>query len=243
MKSIFISDLHLGPHDLDVYQAFRNFLHALPEDVEELFILGDLFEAWIGDDDISDFAAVVKNDLYNLSRRGISLKIQHGNRDFLLGKRFSRETGAKILPDYFLYDHRGQKALLMHGDLLCTDDVLYQRFRRKVHNPLYNFVVRNLPLTLRQKIADKWRDQSKDMNKNKPENIMDVNTSAVTDVMQKYSVETLIHGHTHRPAVHQLGNDRTRIVLGDWGEKIWWVSADINGFALLSQPVGCKNPF
>lgn len=243
MKSIFISDMHLGPHDLSVYQAFRNFLHALPEDTEELFILGDLFEAWIGDDDTADFAAVVKNDLYNLSRRGISLKVQHGNRDFLLGKRFSRDTRADIIPDHYLFDRYGHKALLMHGDLLCTDDVLYQRFRRKVHNPVYNFIVRHLPLWRRQKIADKWRKQSRDMNKNKPENILDVNADAVSETMQKYSVDTLIHGHTHRPAVHKLNGDRTRMVLGDWSTHMWWIAADENGFALLSQPIDCENPF
>jgi len=243
MKSIFISDLHLGPHDLSVYQAFRNFLHALPEDTEELLILGDLFEAWIGDDDTSDFAAMVKNDLYNLSRRGIALQVQHGNRDFLLGTRFSKDTGAGILSDHYLFDRYGHKALLMHGDLLCTDDVLYQRFRRKVHNPVYNFVVRHLPLRRRQKIAEKWREQSKDMNKNKPENILDVNADAVSEIMQKYSVNTLIHGHTHRPAEHRLDSDKTRLVLGDWAANMWWIAADKNGFALLSQPIVCEQPF
>ncbi len=243
MKSIFISDLHLGPHNLEVYQGFRDFLHDLPEDTDELFILGDLFEAWIGDDDNTDFAAVVKNDLYNVTRRGIGLSVQHGNRDFLMGKRFSRETGATILPDYYIYERFGQRALLMHGDLLCTDDVLYQRFRRKVHNPIYNFIVRNLPLSRRKKIADKWREQSKDMNKNKPENIMDVNDGAVSDVMQKYQVNTLIHGHTHRPAVHKLDGGDTRIVLGDWGETLWWICANENGFALLSQPIDNKTFF
>lgn len=235
MKSVFISDLHLSADNLDIYEAFRHFLHGLEDDVQALFILGDLFEAWIGDDDPSDFSASVKNCLYQVSRRGISLKVQHGNRDFLLGKKFAEDTGAEIIGDYYLFEQYGQKALLMHGDLLCTDDEAYQRFRKKVHGPVYNFILRNLPLFQRQRIANKWRAQSKEMNRNKAENIMDVNANAVQQTLSEYNADTLIHGHTHRPKTHRLKNERIRIVLGDWGENCWWIEASKTGFELKSK--------
>lgn len=237
MKSVFISDLHLSSDQPAIYNAFEKFLAELPEDVRELYILGDLFEAWVGDDDPSTFSGSVKNQLKQISSRGTGLKIQRGNRDFMLADHFARETGAEILPDYYVYEDFGQKALLMHGDLLCTDDHDYQRFRKKVHSPFYNFILRNLPLRQRFKIARKWRMQSKDMNRNKPENIMDVNNDSVEDCMRRHHVNTLIHGHTHRPHVHQLGDSRQRIVLGDWGDNIWWVEADTKGFELLSNPL------
>ena len=242
MKSIFISDLHLNASEPDVYHAFRRFIHDLPVDLDELYILGDLFEAWIGDDDPDDFVAKVKNDLYGITHSGIKLKVQHGNRDFALGKRFCRETGAELIGDHHIFERYGQKALLMHGDLLCTDDEAYQRFRRKVHNPIYNFIIRNMPLSSRRKLADKWRSQSKDMNRNKPENIMDVNADAVSQVMHTHDVSTLIHGHTHRPDIHHLVSPKQRIVLGDWAKNIWWIRADKQGFHLRSAPISSAQP-
>lgn len=237
MKSVFISDLHLSSDHPEIYNAFELFVNNLSDDVSELYILGDLFEVWIGDDEPSNFATDVKNLLKAISARNIQLKIQHGNRDFMLGKRFAQETGAEILADYYLYENYGEKALLMHGDLLCTDDEDYQRFRKKVHNPLYNFCMRNLPLKQRQKIASKWRMQSKEMNKNKSDNIMDVNADSVAQHMEQYAVNTLIHGHTHRPDTHQIDNQRKRIVLGDWGDNIWWVEASTHGIELLSKKI------
>ena len=240
MKSVFISDLHLNSDEPLIYRAFERFLKQLPKDVCELYILGDLFEAWIGDDDPSELATSVKALLKRVSTRGVRLRIQHGNRDFMLGKRFAQETGAEIIPDYYLFKNHGQTALLMHGDLLCTDDADYQRFRKKVRSPFYNFILRNLPLKQRQKIARKWRLQSVDMNQNKPENIMDVNSEAVTECMAQQAVKTLIHGHTHRPNRHQLDAERQRIVLGDWGQDIWWIEASTQGFELLSKPLAAQ---
>jgi len=208
MKSIFISDLHLSSDQPKLYDAFETFLNELPDTVNELYILGDLFEAWIGDDDPSDFSFSTKRILNSLSARNIRLKVQRGNRDFLLRDRFAKETGAEILPDHYLFKGYGQKALLMHGDLLCTNDRDYQQFRKKVHNPFYNFILRNLPLKQRVNIAKKWRMQSKSMNKNKPENIMDVNVEAVQACMDNYGVDVLIHGHTHRPDVHEMNGTR-----------------------------------
>ena len=237
MKSVFISDLHLSSDEPRLCQAFERFLTQLPEDVCDLYILGDLFEVWIGDDDPSDLATSVKAWLKRVSTRGVRLKIQHGNRDFMLGKRFSEETGADIIPDYYLFNNHGQTALLMHGDLLCTDDADYQHFRKKVRSPLYNFMLRNMPLKQRQKIARRWRMQSREMNQNKPEHIMDVNSEAVQQCMVQQAVNTLIHGHTHRPGLHRLDAGRQRIVLGDWGQTIWWIEADAQGFELLSKPL------
>ena len=237
MKSVFISDLHLSSDHPEVYTAFEEFLNRLSPDVEALYILGDLFEVWIGDDDSSPFSNSVKGLLRGISDLGIELKVQRGNRDFMLGKKFAGETGAEILPDYHLFQKYGQRALLMHGDLLCTDDRDYQRFRNRVHSPVYNFILRNLPLGQRRKMARKWRMQSRDMNRNKPANIMDVSPVSVRECMQELQVETLIHGHTHRPDQHKIDGGRTRIVLGDWGDHIWWIEASSNGFELLSSPL------
>lgn len=242
MTSVFISDLHLSHDRPELYQAFEHFLQSLGEDVRELYILGDLFEVWIGDDDQSDLALSVKKLLKSVSEQGIKLAIQRGNRDFLLAARFAADTGGEILPDYYVFQNEHHKALLMHGDLLCTDDVDYQRFRKKVHNPVYNFILRNLPISWRQKIASRLRAKSIQMKQNKPDNIMDVNADRVYQCMQQYHVETLIHGHTHRPNDHQLNDSLRRIVLGDWGEHLWWIEANEHGFQLSSAPLQSKAP-
>jgi UDP-2,3-diacylglucosamine hydrolase len=240
MKSVFISDLHLSGDQPEIFQAFKKFLHDLPVDVTQLFILGDLFEVWVGDDDPSPFAAKVISTLKNISMQGIKLYVQPGNRDFMLGKRFSKATGAILLPDYYLFEQGNLRALLTHGDILCTDDEDYQKFRAKVRNPVIQTLLRLLPLSYRQNKAKEWRAKSKAMNQNKPANIMDVNAEAVGDCMKKYQVKTLIHGHTHRPEVHQLDQNKQRIVLGDWWDNLWWIETSAEGFELLSQPIQRK---
>ncbi len=235
-KSVFISDLHLSPDTSDLVRAFQAFLQGL-SGVDELFILGDLFEIWLGDDDQSDFANQIRHCLANLQSRGIRLRIQRGNRDFLLGNRFAREIGAEMIGDTYLYTNDHRQALLMHGDLLCTDDRAYQRFRRKVQNPVFNFVLRNLPLSQRRRIAANWRARSRALNHLKPENIMDVNIEAVHDCFRSHEINTLLHGHTHRPGIHQLADDKHRIVLGDWSTNIWWVETTASGFDLYSRPL------
>ncbi len=241
MVSLFISDLHLGPERPELTRAFDGFCERLPaQNIARLYILGDLFEAWIGDDDDSDFAEQVTQILRRLAATGVQILCQRGNRDFLLGARFARRTSCQLLPDYQLVEESGHQALLMHGDLLCTDDRDYQRFRRKVQNPLYRWTLSHLPLSYRRNLALRWRMKSANANANKAENIMDVNLGTVAQIMAQRGTTTLIHGHTHRPASHALqlgGKPAQRLVLGDWGDHIWWIRGDCDGYSLISAPL------
>ncbi len=234
MSVLFISDLHLAPERPAVTRAFLSFLSDRASTAESLYILGDLFEAWIGDDDPSALAAEIQDALCKLSDSGVNLYIQHGNRDFLLGNRFSKRCGAVMLGDEHIVGYAGHRALVMHGDSLCTDDIDYQRFRRKARNPIYKWCLSHLPLKRRQKLATDWRAKSMAANSNKASAIMDVNAEAVTEVMDKYGIEVLIHGHTHRPNRHLLVNKGERIVLGDWHDLGWVLCLDDSGYNLES---------
>lgn len=229
MSILFVSDIHLSPQRPTIVRAFLDFLGGRAQEAEALYILGDLFEAWIGDDDPSELASTVKRALAALTSCGVSVFIQKGNRDFTLGQRFATETGATLLADEHLVSDYGTRTLLMHGDSLCTDDEDYQRFRKKSRHPLYLWCLVHLPLKLRQNIAANWRKKSADANSNKASQIMDVNAQAVATVMAKHNARTLVHGHTHRPDVHQLG-DNQRIVLGDWDKYGWCLTLDNQGF-------------
>ena len=229
MSILFVSDIHLSPQRPTIVRAFLDFLGGRAQEAEALYILGDLFEAWIGDDDPSELASTVKRALAALTSCGVSVFIQKGNRDFTLGQRFATETGATLLADEHLVSDYGTRTLLMHGDSLCTDDEDYQRFRKKSRHPLYLWCLVHLPLKLRQNIAANWRKKSADANSNKASQIMDVNAQAVAAVMAKHNARTLVHGHTHRPDVHQLG-DNQRIVLGDWDKYGWCLTLDNRGF-------------
>lgn len=231
MAVLFISDLHLSPERPAVTRAFLQFLQQQAGAVEALYILGDLFEAWIGDDDNSPLSLEVQQALKQLSDAGVALYIQHGNRDFLLGKRFAANTGATLLADEHIVRHGDNRVLVMHGDTLCTDDLDYQRFRRKARHPIYKWALSLLPLKRRQKIARDWRARSRAANSNKPSAIMDVNADAVDRVMAKHRVDTLIHGHTHRPQRHVLSSGE-RIVLGDWHDRGWMIQLDSSGCKL-----------
>ena len=233
MPLLFISDLHLSPERPAISRAFLVFLQQRAAAASALYILGDLFEAWIGDDDPSDLSIEIQAALRSLSDSGVPLFIQHGNRDFLLGKRFAKNTGAILLDDEYIVEHQGHRALVMHGDSLCTDDIDYQRFRRKARNPIYRWLLAHLPLKRRQKLARDWRAKSKAANSNKASAIMDVNQDAVTRVMSQHNVDMLIHGHTHRPDRHPLSKGE-RIVLGDWEAFGWVLSLDDNGYSLES---------
>lgn len=236
MSVLFISDLHLSPERPEVTRAFLRFLKSRASSAEALYVLGDLFEAWIGDDDPSDLALEVQSAFARLSNSGVALYVQQGNRDFLLGKRFAANTGAVMLGDETVIEHWGQRALVMHGDSLCTDDIDYQRFRRKSRNPLYKWCLRALPLKRRQKLASDWRARSRAANSNKPSAIMDVNSDAVDRVMQKHGVSLLIHGHTHRPDQHSVTRGE-RLVLGDWDSMGWVIEMDKAGHNLQSFPL------
>jgi UDP-2,3-diacylglucosamine hydrolase len=225
VTTLFISDLHLDGTRPDISAQFLDFLQREARNAEALYILGDLFEAWIGDDDPDPDKRRVIAGLRAVRDAGVRTFLIHGNRDFLIGKRFCRETGMELLEDGTVIDLYGRRVLLMHGDLLCIDDHAYQRLRRIVRNPLVQFVLRRLSLRQRQRLAERMRVGSKEhiasMDVAAPD-IMDVNQDEVRRMFARYGVDCIIHGHTHRPAVHELqidGHKAVRIVLGDWYEQ------------------------
>ncbi len=222
---LFISDLHLDGERPDITAQFLHFLDGEARSSEVLYILGDLFEAWIGDDDPDPDKRRVLLALRSLTSAGVPCYLLHGNRDFLIGSQFCRETGVRLLRDGSIITVYGRRVLLMHGDTLCIDDPAYQRLRRIVRNPIVQFVLRRLSLAQRQRLAARMRAGSKahisSMDKSAPA-IMDVNEDEVRRTLQKHNVDCVVHGHTHRPAIHEIslnGVAATRIVLGDWYEQ------------------------
>lgn len=236
--TLFISDLHLDGERPDITAQFLEFIEREARQAQALYILGDLFEAWIGDDDPDADKRRVVHALRSLTQGGVPVYFIHGNRDFLIGRRFSDETGVKLLPDGTLIELYGQRVLLMHGDTLCIDDPDYQRLRRIVRNPIVQFILRRLTLRQRQKLAAKMRAGSKahieSMDKAAPQ-IMDVNQDEVRRTFEQEHVDFIVHGHTHRPAVHKVPvgtGTATRIVLGDWYEQGSVLRWDAKGFEL-----------
>lgn len=216
----FISDLHLSPDLPRVTQGFFSLLEKI-RGADALYVLGDLFEAWVGDDHRDDYNSSVIAAFRSLSDSGTKLYFVHGNRDFLLGQGFAEATGGNLLPESEVIDLYGEPVLVMHGDQLCTHDEKYMAFRAQSRDPAWQQMMLEKPLDQRLMIASMWRMQSKANNANKPENIMDVTPGDVLRVMQEAGVGTLLHGHTHRPAVHDLevaGKPARRLVLGDWHE-------------------------
>ena len=224
-SSLFISDLHLDGARPDITEQFLAFLGHEAVHARRLYILGDLFEAWIGDDDPDPDKRRVVAALRQLTSSGVACFVMHGNRDFLLGRRFCTETGTQLINDGTVIEIDGRKVLLMHGDTLCTDDHAYQRLRRIVRNRLVQWILRSLSLSRRQRLAARMRAGSKahiEAADHSMPDIMDVNADAVAGAFRRYDVDCLIHGHTHRPAIHSLSVDgapRTRSVLGDWYEQ------------------------
>lgn len=237
MPTLLISDLHLSPERPAVTQAFLGFLKDQAQQANALYILGDLFEAWVGDDDPAPLSREVIAALKVLTDNGTELYLMQGNRDFLIDKRFARETGCTLLPDHYVAQLEGHNLLLLHGDTLCTGDEQYQRFRRKARHPVFRWCLNHLPLRTRQNIAKNWRAKSMNANSNKPDNIMDVTASEVERQMEKYQVSTMIHGHTHRPNRHQHKQGE-RLVLGDWHHHGWYISVTENvAIELISFPI------
>lgn len=239
MTTLFISDLHLDGSRPDITDQFLAFLQSEACNARALYILGDLFEAWIGDDDPDADKQRVVRALRDVTAGGVRCFVMHGNRDFLLGKRFCTATGAELLADGTVVDVYGRRVLLMHGDTLCTDDPAYQRLRRIVRNPLVKLLLRSLSLRQRQRLAARMRAGSKAhidaMDKAAPD-IMDVNQAAVVQAFRQYRVDCLVHGHTHRPAIHEVGVDghqATRIVLGDWYDQGSVLRWDEKGYELV----------
>lgn len=215
MPIYFIADLHLSESHPQLTALFVQFLQQRARDAQAVYILGDLFDFWIGDDEDSALICQVKQEIKALTGSGVCCFFIHGNRDFLIGNRFAQECGMKLLPDYHLVDLFGRKTLLCHGDTLCIDDVRYQRFRKKVHQKWRQKLFLLLPLTLRIRIAQKIRQASRAEKQQKSAEIMDVNPDFTRKTVRAFGAELLIHGHTHRENIH-VEQDFTRIVLGDW---------------------------
>ena len=228
-KQWFISDLHLAMERPATVALFEHFVTACPRSGDHLFILGDLFDAWIGDDDDAEIATRVRNAIRTTVDRGVEVLIQRGNRDLLMGRRLMRECGARLLPDCHVTGVAGHPTLLMHGDLLCTDDVDYQKTRRRFRNPLFQWLVLRKSLEDRRQLVAGYRSRSREATALKPADIMDVNADTVIRYLNKHGVHHMIHGHTHRPARHriQLADDiaATRLVLPEWHEDhaVAWV--------------------
>jgi UDP-2,3-diacylglucosamine hydrolase len=219
MATLFISDLHLDGVRPRITELFLDFLKTEPRNADALYILGDFFEVWIGDDDPDPHHARVISAVRELTDIGVPVYFMHGNRDFLIGAEFAARTGVKLLPDPTIVGLSGIPTLLMHGDTLCTDDVEYQAFRKMVRDPARQKAFLAMPLEERRAFVAQARIESGLSTAQKSETIMDVNQQAVERAMAEHDVTRLIHGHTHRPATHGFQSDgehRTRIVLGDW---------------------------
>ncbi len=222
MTTLIVSDLHLSAARPDKLALFHDFIARARGSARALYILGDLFDVWLGDDDDAAPQAQVLRSLRSLTDAGVALAVSHGNRDFLFGPRFVAATGCTLLGDYATLDLNGERALLMHGDLLCTRDVKYQRFRTVVRNPLVRGIFLAIPLAWRRRIATRTRSGTQASMMHKSSEIMDVEDTTVRQTMLSNDVTLLIHGHTHRRAVHHLdieGRPCRRIVLGDWYEQ------------------------
>ena len=233
MATYFISDLHLERIESPITNIFTAFLDDLNQN-DSLYILGDLFESWIGDDNVSELSQYISDRLLMLSERDISVAIMHGNRDFLIGEDFCKASSIELINDPRIIEIDTKKVMLTHGDELCTDDNEYQAFRSVVRNPLWQKDFLNFPISKREKIAGEAKDASKDSKENKAMEIMDVNTDAVLKAFNDQNIEIMIHGHTHRPNIHKVSNEGknlTRYVLGDWSKNsaiiLKWNEAEV----------------
>ena len=234
---LLISDLHLEQERPDITRAFLDLLGGRAREAQALYILGDFFEVWVGDDAMSPYQLSICQALRELSDSGTQIFLMHGNRDFMLGKAFCKAAGATLLKDPSVIDFYGEPVLLMHGDSLCTRDEAYMRMRRYLRNPLSLWILRHLPLGTRRKLARKLRNESRAQTRMKANDIVDVTPDQVPQVMQEHGVRTLVHGHTHRPAIHklQIGEQAAkRIVLGDWDRQGWALQVDEQGFQLAA---------
>jgi UDP-2,3-diacylglucosamine hydrolase len=237
VPSLFVSDLHLTEERPEANERFISFVERKARDAEALYILGDFFEYWVGDDDLSDpFNAVVRGLLANLARSGVRLYFMHGNRDFLIGERFCAATGARLLPDPSVHEVEGVKTLLVHGDTLCTDDLEYQAWRHRARDPAFQAEFLAKPLAERRQAVLEMREKSRLVVQGKTADIMDVNDDAVREAMRSHGVRRLIHGHTHRPGRHPLQVDGERCerwVLPDWYGRGGYIEVDRRGPRLV----------
>lgn len=220
MTALFISDLHLEDVRPQAIDWLRKLLRGPARTADALYILGDLFETWIGDDVLSTVAIQVADEIAELAASGVACHFQHGNRDFLLGPEYARRAGLRLLPEYHVADLYGTPTLLLHGDTLCTDDAAYQTFRQQVRDPSFQAEFLAKPPARRLEIARQARDASRQYTGGAAPQIMDTNDTAVRAAFREHDVTRIIHGHTHRPAVHEYRLDTglhgERIVLADW---------------------------
>lgn len=247
MTTLFISDLHLEPERPEITRLFGDFIDGEARGAEALYILGDLFEAWVGDDDPSDTGAFVASKLRALVDRGVPVHFQHGNRDFLVGRDFAQRAGVALLPENAVVMLHGKPALLMHGDTLCTEDVAYQAFRAQTRDPAWRAQFLAQPLAARLAFAAQARAASlqrqqamKQDDRAQFETVTDVSPDAVRETFARYGIDTIIHGHTHRPAIHAVdvdGRNCERIVLGDWYTQGSLLRVDSDGMRLDSLPL------
>ncbi len=240
MSLLFISDLHLDPKRPAITQAFYHFLETKAQQVQALYILGDFFEAWLGDDDDTPLYQEVIEKLHTYSTQdGHQLYFMHGNRDFLAGEDFAQRCQATLLNDPYVLSYNHSNYLLMHGDSLCTKDVDYLAFRKMARSTQWQQQFLGQPIEQRRQIVAEIQDKSQTMKSLKAADIMDVTEEEVIRIMEEHNVHNLIHGHTHRPNKHTLTIkhntvDAERWVLGDWGEKGWYIEIDDSGPSLIS---------
>ena len=231
--ALFVSDLHLAPSRPAAVGAFHAWARGPAREASALYVLGDLFDAWIGDEQVREpFTRAIVASLHAIADAGVPVAVMHGNRDFLLGERFARAAGATLLPERIVVEAGGVPTLLMHGDELCTDDADYQRYRAWIRDPRRQRRILAMPWPMRRAFAAWLRRRSRNANRRKSDEIMDVNAAAVAQVFRDAGVARLVHGHTHRPATHVLdvdGRRRERLVLPDWHDRAAWIEVDADG--------------
>ena len=240
-KTYFIADLHLSENRPHLLALFRQFMQEQAPEAEKLYILGDLFDFWIGDDEQSDLISEVQQLIRHLTEQGVPCYFQHGNRDFLIGKKFANACGLTLLPTYQVIDLYGTPTLLCHGDTLCVDDVKYQHYRKKVHQKWRQWLFLHLPLKVRLKIAEKIRAKSRQDKQVKSTEIMDVNAAFVQHMFAQFHVTQMIHGHTHRQKHHEIPPHFHRIVLGDWGETSSLLEVTPHSIEFINDTLRRKN--
>ena len=242
---LLISDLHLEPNREDITRTLVDFLRGRARQSDSLYILGDLFEVWIGDDEPNTLADLIASELSELNGKGIDVFLMHGNRDFLMGKDFAARCGASLIDEPILIQTKAQQIALLHGDILCTKDVEYMKFREMVRNQQWQQQFLAMPLAQRRQFAEQARAQSQQVTSNNSADIMDVTAAEVSKMLSDLEVTTLIHGHTHRPAIHEIqlnqainGSKKAkRVVLGDWDSQGWYVEVSESETRLESFPL------
>ena len=247
-KTLFISDLHLDSDTPGILQSLLGVLQKQATGADALYILGDLFEAWVGDDDQSDIADAVADALLTLSKAGTRVYLMHGNRDFLIGTDYATRCGATLLAEPTVIECYGRPVALVHGDSLCTRDTAYMAFRRQMRDPAWQKAFLDRPLLERHMVAQQMRQKSEEANSQKASDIMDVTHQEVITLIESLQVNILIHGHTHRPGIHTIrlhdpingSSEAVRIVLGSWDQKAWVLEFSPEGYEL--KPIAHAKP-